>query len=291
MVKTPKLIVIVGVTGSGKSDLAMELAKRFRGEIICADSSTVRKYMDIGTAKPSKEDQDRIPHHLLNVVEPDEPFTAADFKQLAIKAIEVITNRGNIPIIVGGSGLYIDSILFDYGFLPKKDSERHKLNDLSSKELLAIAKKRNLDVSKVDTKNPRRLIRLIETKGDIPTKDKLRPNTLIIGLKSERKSLVFALELRLNTMLEIGLEREVSALNKRYAWDSPGLQSIGYREWHEYFLGRKAHKDVQLDILKNSINLAKRQVTWFKRNKAIQWFTTPVELSDVVAMVTTFLDS
>jgi tRNA dimethylallyltransferase len=291
MTEPPKLVVVVGVTGSGKSNLAIRLAERFDGEIICADSSTVRKGMDIGTAKPSKEDQDRVPHHLLDIVEPDEQFTAADFKLQALDAIEDVTNRGKLPIMVGGSGLYIDGVLFSYQFLPRKDANRQKLEELSREKLLEIAKRRNIDVSKVDTKNPRRLLRLIETNGTSATKSDLRSNTLIIGLMSEREILKSSIEIRLNSMLKTGLEREVKNLSGKYGWDSQGLQAIGYKEWRKYFSGQGSIKNVQSAIVKNSINLAKKQITWFKRNSAIQWFTTPVKVTEVVDTVTTFLNS
>lgn len=118
------LVVITGPTASGKTSLAMEVAKLFNGEIICADSRTIYKGMDIGTAKPTKKEQAAIPHHIIDVVEPNQSFTVADFKELALKAIDDITKRGKLPIMVGGTGLYIDSVIFDYQFGPAGDAKK-----------------------------------------------------------------------------------------------------------------------------------------------------------------------
>src|SRR5512146_3057155 len=137
MVAAPKLVVIVGETASGKSDLAVRVAKKFGGEIICADSWTVRKAVDIGTAKPTAAERTEIPHHLLDIAEPCEDFTAAVFKRLANEAIQDIANRGNLPILVGGTGLYIDGVIYDFGFLPAGDRKaREELNRFTNDELL-----------------------------------------------------------------------------------------------------------------------------------------------------------
>ena len=134
-VAPPKLIVVVGETASGKTGVTIELAQRFSGEIICADSWTVRREADIGTAKPTSEQRALVSHHLLDVAGPDEDFTAAVFKRLANEAIKDITARGKLPIMVGGTGLYVDGVLYDYGFLPAGDrGERKILNELSVAE-------------------------------------------------------------------------------------------------------------------------------------------------------------
>lgn len=284
------MVVIVGETASGKSALAMKIAEKFNGEIICADSSTVREGLDVGSAKPNPSDQKHIKHHLLDVAKPDEVFSAAKFKRLALKAIKDIQKRGKLPIMVGGSGLYIDSVLYDYEFLPPANQkERELLSKLSLKDLVSVAKGRKLDVSEVDTANKVRLIRFIQTNGQLPKRRPLRDNTLIIGLKTERQVLNSKISLRVEQMIKQGLAEEVESTVEHYGWNCEGLKAVGYREWQGYFLGKKSLEKTKLEIIKDTKNLAKKQRTWFKRNKSIQWFTTPVKQTDVVDLITTFL--
>lgn len=289
-VEEPKLIVVVGETASGKSALALALARQFQGEIICADSWTVRREVNIGTAKPTAAERAEVPHHLLDMVAPCEDFTAAVFKRLANQAITDIAGRGRVPIMAGGTGLYIDSVLYNYGFLPAGDrGEREKLNAMSVEELLAEVKKRGIDAGGVDQRNKRRLIRLIETGGARPVKKELRPNTLIIGLKPEREELWSRIDRRTDAMLAAGLEDEVRRLVERYGWQCEALKGVGYAQWREYFEGSVGLAETRQNIIKATLELAKRQRTWFKRNKSIQWFSTPVKWSNVVEEVTTFL--
>lgn len=288
--KTPKLIVVVGETASGKSALAMEIAKKFNGEIICADSWTVRREANIGTAKPSKQDQAEIPHHLIDVVGPDEDFTAAVFKNLANQAIQDISNRGKLPIMVGGTGLYIDGVVYDYGFLPAGDRvDREELNELSIEELLNKIAAMGLGLGDVDTRNKRRLIRLIETNGAVPTKKALRENTLTLGLKTDRAVLEQRITERVDAMIAAGLEDEIRQLVERYSWDCEALKGVGYAQWRSYFEGSETQAEARQKIIKVSLDLAKRQRTWFKRNNCIQWLDTPVKWIEVVDSVTTFL--
>lgn len=285
------MVVIAGETASGKSALAMEIAKQFDGEIICADSSTVRKGLDIGSAKPSLEDQKQAKHHLLDVAKPDEAFSAAKFKQLALKAITDISSRGKLPIMVGGSGLYVDSVLYDYEFLPAGDKkERELLAKLSIKDLISVAKGRKLDVSEVDSANKARLIRFIQTNGQLPKRRPLRKNTLIIGLKTDRDELNQNIAKRTEQMIEQGLAGEVEKIVEQYGWDCEGLKAVGYREWQEHFLGKKSLEKTKFEIIKDTKYLAKKQRTWFKRNKSIHWVPTPVNQAKVVDLITTFLD-
>ena len=288
----PKLVVIIGETASGKSSLALRLAQRFDGEIICADSWTVRKKVNIGTAKPSVADRVLVPHHLLDVVGPDEDFTAAVFKRLAKEAIEDITSRGKLPILAGGTGLYIDGVLYDYSFLPAGDRiGREELNKLSAKELLDRVQQHNISTTGVDTRNKRRLIRLLETEGAQPAKHDVRPNTLIIGLKIERDVLKQRIIDRTDAMLAAGLEQEVRDLQEQYGWQCEALKGVGYAQWRHYFEGGQTLAETRQKIIKATLDLAKRQHTWFKRNKSVQWFDTSVKWPNVVDVVTTFLKS
>jgi tRNA dimethylallyltransferase len=289
--QTP-LICVVGETASGKSALALRLAQQFDGEVICGDSWTVRREMDIGTAKPTAQDRALVPHHLLDIVGPDEDFTAAVFKRLAQAAIEDISARGKLPVMVGGTGLYIDSVLYDFGFLAAGDrGARAELNNLSVTELLKKVHDLGLVTDNVDTHNKRRLIRLIETDGAIPTRQELRENTFIIGLKTDREILQRRIISRVDTMLTDGLEDEVQTLSDRYGWEAEGLKGVGYAQWREYFAGAQSLPETRQKIIKANLDLAKRQRTWFKRNKSIRWFTTPVKWLDIVDSVTTFLNT
>jgi tRNA dimethylallyltransferase len=292
MVRQAKLLVIVGETASGKTALAIELAKHFDGEIICADSWTVRREVNIGTAKPTAGEQAEVPHHLVDVVGPDEDFTAAVFKDLANQAISDISNRGKLPIMVGGTGLYIDSVLYDYSFLPAGDhGDREALNALDNQQLLQKIDEMGIDPGSIDKRNKRRLIRLIETNGARPTKYQLRPDTLILGLKMDREILKKRINRRVDDMLATGLEEEVRGLVERYGWDCEALKGVGYAQWHGYFEGRQTVQETRQKIVKATLNLAKRQHTWFKRNKSIQWLSTPVNMIKVVDSVTTFLST
>ncbi|MEX0934678.1 MAG: tRNA (adenosine(37)-N6)-dimethylallyltransferase MiaA, partial [Candidatus Saccharimonadales bacterium] len=216
-----KLIAIVGETATGKSKLAMEIAKRFDGEIINADSWQVYRYMDIGTAKPSKKDRDEIPHHLIDIADPDEDFNAAIYKNRAELAIEDILSRGRLPIIVGGTGLYIDSVLFDYSFAPRGDSaDREKLNSKTIDELIAIVSSKGISLQGIDIRNKRRLVRLIESNGFVPQKNPMRSNALIIGTKAESRAKLRAnIESRVENMFKNGLRHEVDELVSSYGWD------------------------------------------------------------------------
>lgn len=282
------LVVIVGETASGKSAIALELAERFNGEIICADSWTVRREVTIGTAKPSPEEQKRVRHHLLDVVGPDEDFTAAVFKRLANEAIKDMAQRGKLAIMVGGTGLYIDGVLFDYGFLPAGDrQERQAWNEMSVEELQAEIKARGFGLEGIDVRNKRRLIRVLETNGAKPQKATMRPHTLVLGISIPKETLREKIEQRVDTMIDEGLEQEARQLAKQYGWDCEALKGIGYKEWKGYFEGTQTLDETRASIIKATHDLAKRQRTWFKRNSSIQWLNDPKEF---VAIVTTFLN-
>ncbi len=285
----PALIVIVGETASGKSALAMQIADKFNGEIIAADSWTVYTDFDIGTAKPSTVERARIQHHLLDVANPHQGFSAAEYKRLALVAIEDIASRGRLPILVGGTGLYVDSVIFDYSFLPPSAPEkRAELNDLSIDELLAQIEAEGHDTTGIDIRNKRRLIRLIETDGARPSRNKLRPNTLVIGLEVPRDQLRKRIERRVDAMLSAGLEAEVKSLAEKYGWNVEPMKGIGYREFQTYFDGEQTLEKPRERIISASMNLAKRQRTWFKRNHYIQRISQP---ADAIKLVKTFLNT
>lgn len=238
-----KLLVVIGPTASGKSALGLEIAKRMDGEIICADSRTVYKGLDVGTAKPSSEEQSQIPHHLLDVIEPDQNFTVADFKRLAEKAIDDIKTRGKLPIMVGGSGLYIDSVLYDYGF---SDAEAPR-----------------------DPANPRHL-----QKDVSKAKKPIREDAVIVGLNVSREVLKQRIANRVADMLNTGLLEEVMYLQLRYP-NSKSLLAPGYKAFGEHIAGHLSLDEATNLFIKNDASLAKRQMTWFRRNQNIYWLNNP----------------
>lgn len=287
-IPTSPLIVVVGETASGKTALAIELAQKLGGEIICADSWTVYRDFNIGTAKPTLAERRLVPHHLLDIADPHQGFSAAVYKRLAEAQIEDISKRGKLPILAGGTGLYIDGVLFDYGFLPSAGSEiRSELNQLGIEQLLERVEAAGFSTDGIDIRNKRRLIRLLEVKGERPVRSELRANTLILGIQIPREELRERIVARVDVMLAAGLMDEVQHLADVYGWDAEPMKGIGYREWREYFDGSFDLLQTRERIISSTFGLAKRQRTWFKRNQSIQWLDDP---SKAVDIATTFLN-
>ncbi len=276
------LVVVVGETGSGKTTLAIELAKRFNGEVVAADSRTIYKGMDIGTAKPSRKEQAGIPHHLLDVTTPDKPLTVAQYKELAAELIKEIQDRGRLPILVGGTGLYIDAVIYDYSFrLNSSTAERRELNQLSVEELQSRLARAKIPLPK-NSQNPRHLIRSIETKGQESVRGVLRSNTLLIGIQYEKDELTKRLQHRIDTMFDSGLTEETNYLLDRYGWECPLLQTSAYQAVKRYLLGEITVEEAKNQCLRNDLRLAKRQRTWFRRNKSIHWVKEQIQAVDLV---------
>ncbi len=265
------LVVIVGPTASGKSALGLELARLKNGEIICADSRTVYRGMDIGTAKPSRAEQTEIRHWCLDLVNPNQVFSVGDFQREAKKAIANIRSRGKLPILVGGSGLYVDSIIFDFVLRPKSNEQlRRKLEALTIEELQEYCKKYNyrLPENKV---NKRHLIRTIETKGDVVKNNQILPNTVIIGIDVEKTALRQRIRLRIEQMLEQGLIKEVMSLYKNYNNHFESMTANIYSLVKDYLDG-KIQRDELIELATaRDMRLVKKQHTWFKRNSHIVW--------------------
>lgn len=287
-IKNTPMIAIVGETASGKSALSLQLAQRLGGEIISADAMTVYKKFDIGTAKPSNAEQALVPHHLIDIVDASERFTVAQYKLLAQKMIEDIAGRNKLPILVGGSGLYIDSVLYNYNFRSRGGKPyRQRLEEMELDKLLELARDKGLDIGAIDIHNKRRVIRHIETNGQTAKRNSLRRNTLVIGVTLERKVLKRRMEDRVDSMLQRGLEIEVQNLSQQYGWEIEPMRSVGYREWQEYFAGSKSINEVKNTIITHTMQLAKKQRTWFKRNTSINWVNN---FDEAVEYTTTFLN-
>jgi tRNA dimethylallyltransferase len=275
------LVVIAGPTASGKSALAMELAKKYNGEIICADSRTVYRGMDVGTAKPTKVDQKAVKHHLLDLVDPDEPFTAADFKRQAQMAIDDITSRGKLPIMVGGTGLYIDAVLFDYQFGPKADPKRRTaLQELSVEELQQICQRANVPLP-LNDKNKRHLIRAIELGGLIVQKKRLRPCTVVVAITTNRDELHLRIQRRAQEMAKSGVVEEARRLASKYGWEAEAMTGNIYRALHPVVTQAADLQEALKLFVTSDMRLAKRQITWLRRNPYIIW-GEPAQLSVVV---------
>ncbi len=284
------LIVIVGETASGKSALAVALAKHLGGEIICADSRTVYTGMDIGTAKPAAGDRRAVPHHGLDLVTPDMRYSAADFKQYAVKKIDEIAERGSLPILVGGTGLYIDGVLYNFEFRAPADPEfRKQLETLQVDELQARLQTLGIALPN-NAQNRRHLIRSLETNGEISRKSTLRANTLIFGIQSDREILHARITARVEAMISAGFIEEAESLGIEYGWDAPGLQAPGYRAFRGYVQASDQLETAKSQFVRNDLNLAKRQRTWFKRNKSIHWLMTEDKWREAVDIATTFLN-
>ncbi len=195
---------------------------------------------------------------------------------------------GRLPILAGGTGLYIDSVIYHYEFLAAPPAGmREVLNKLSLNELLERVERQGLPTLGIDTRNKRRVIRLIENEGKLPSRKPLRENTLLIGVRVPRNELQSRVEQRVDDMLTAGLEDEVIHLKNEYGWDVEPMKGIGYREWRQYFEGTQSLLETKQLIISASMNLAKRQRTWFKRNNSIQWVSDP---SEAVDLATTFLN-
>lgn len=281
--KSNPLVVIVGETASGKSSLGMKIAEKFKGEIISADSWAVYKQMNIGTAKPSKRDQEVVSHHMIDIVNPDQDYTAGRYKEDALEVMNQIHTRGNLPIIVGGTGLYIDGVIFDFSFMKNVSRDvRTEYNSLSLEQLISMCEERNYDLTAVDLRNKRRVIRVLETEGETPERSGLRDNTLVLGTVIARSKLRENIEKRVELMFRMGLKREVLEIADIYGWDCEGMQGIGYKEFREWHEGKLSMQKVKYRILRNTLALAKRQRTWFKRNSDIHWVESEDEAIELV---------
>ncbi len=276
------LIVILGQTASGKSALAIDLAQRFNGEIIAADSRTIYRGLDIGTAKPSLDEQQLVRHHLIDVVDPNQSFSVADFQRLANQAITEIVARGKIPFLVGGSGLYIDSVIYDFSFRrPPYTGERERHTDLSIADLQMLLEREGIPLP-ANSKNSRHLIRALETKGDLPGRRPLRAHTLVIGLARDKRELEEAIERRVDAMVEQGFIDEVTSLANHYGWETPALLAPGYKAFRLFLAGQSTLEQAKRQFVQYDLQYAKRQKTWFKRNSDIHWISNPEEAVDLV---------
>jgi len=285
--KKIEVVAIVGPTASGKTALSIKMAKAFDGEIINGDSMQIYKGLDIGTAKITEDEMEGIPHHLLSFKEPTESFSVAEYQTLVREKIAEIQSRGKLPIIVGGTGLYVQAVLYDFQFTKEEVDEeaRKKYYD----ELAAIgpdamhAKLMSLDPETAKTIHPnntRRVIRaleMVELHGvSKASEEHNRGNIalyhhLIIGLDMDREKLYERINLRVDLMMEKGLLEEVKGLYEHGIRDVQSVQAIGYKELYAYLDGRLTLSDAIEQLKQNSRRYAKRQLTYFRNKMDVEW--------------------
>lgn len=273
-VNNAPLVVIAGPTASGKTALAIELALRFKGEVICADSRTIYRSMDIGTAKPTLEERRGVPHWGLDIINPDETYSAASFKQYAQQKIREIRARGHVPFLVGGTGLYVDAVLFDYQFGPSADPLRRlELEKMDLRDLQDYCIKNSISLPE-NLNNKRYVIRAIEQEGVMPTRRKTPiDNSIIVGIATDRLELRQRIEQRTEQLFEQGVVEEAKILGKKYGWNSPGMSGNIYRLLEGYIMGDTNLVDVKKKNTTYDWHLAKRQLTWLRRNSFIHWLS------------------
>ncbi|UMT81757.1 tRNA (adenosine(37)-N6)-dimethylallyltransferase MiaA [Staphylococcus roterodami] len=286
----PFIVVIVGPTASGKTELSIELAKRIDGEIISGDSMQVYKHMDIGTAKVTPEEMDGVPHHLIDILNPDESFSTFAFKNLAETLIYDITSRGKIPIIAGGTGLYIQSLIYNYELedetitpeeeiiVKKKMKEIEQLDNQQLHDYLAQFDA--MSAENIHKNNRQRVLRAIEyyfkTKKLLSNRKKVQQftenyDTLLIGIEMSRKTLYSRINKRVDIMLDHGLFKEVQQLVEQGYESCQSMQAIGYKELIPVINGQMIYEDAVNELKQHSRQYAKRQMTWFKNKMSVHW--------------------
>ena len=305
-----KIVVICGPTAVGKTEIALEIAEDFDMEIVSCDSMQLYKYMDIGSAKPTKEELERVPHHMIDVIDPTEiksdptgSFTVAKFSEMARSAIDDILIRGKTPLIVGGTGLYLDSIIYDmdYAATPGEDNERDELYEIAENQGAEALYKMLLELDptaakRIHPNNIKRVVRAIEAAKSGRGIQEYKPsfdyrpeyNPILIGLTRERSELYDRINKRVDVLMDKGLLQEVESLMKMglTSADYP-MKGIGYKELIDALDGQFTLEEGIEQVKTNSRHYAKRQITWFKRYEDMKWFDlTGVDSNEKVKEIT-----
>ena len=284
----PTVIVIGGPTASGKSKLGVELAKKINGEIISADSMQIYKDMDIGTAKITNEEMEGINHYMIDFLSPEERYSVSDYKENAEKCIEEILQKGKTPIIVGGTGLYIDSLIYGIEFAHEEiDTEyREELNKMAEEGKLEELYNKAIEIDpvameKISPNDKKRIIRVLEiyhktgmtkTEQDIKSREnEVKYNYKVFAIDMDREVLYERINKRVDLMLDNGLIEEVEELLKKYKNFKTAMQGLGYKEVVEYLNGIVNKEEMIENLKRKTRNYAKRQLTWFRKNKDTVW--------------------
>ncbi|MBE6115026.1 MAG: tRNA (adenosine(37)-N6)-dimethylallyltransferase MiaA [Erysipelotrichaceae bacterium] len=283
-----KVIAVIGPTGVGKTAVGVELAKWLQSEIISGDSIQVYRGLDIGSAKVTEEEMQGIPHHLIDILPIDAKYSVYDFQQQGRKAMKSISEQGKIPLVVGGTGLYIKSLLYDYEFESEEGPDTSKYANYTNEELYAmLAKVDPASLEKIHMNNRKRVIRALvihDTHGvsksewEAKQEHEMLYDAYIIGLTCERERVYDRINRRVDKMMEAGLVEEVTNL-QQYPdiFSYQGMQGIGYREFQAYFHGTSTLEEVSEEIKKHSRQFAKRQYTWFHNQMPVHWYDVTKE--------------
>ncbi len=292
----PKVLVIVGPTASGKTALSIELAKRFKGEVISADSRQVYRGLDLGTGKVTRDEMDGVPHHLLDIVDPREPYSAAQYVKDGERALREILSRDNLPIITGGTFFYIDALLgkFTLPEIPPNPLLRETLEGKTTQALFETLKEKDARYAEiVDKENPRRLIRaieIIEALGHMPKPSKEHAyETLTLGIDVPKEFLKEKIHTRLLLRIEAGMIKEVESLLEK-GITHERLQDLGleYRYISQYLRDTLSYEEMLAQIETKTWQYAKRQMTWLKRDESIVW-VDPADIPTIEALVNKFI--
>lgn len=298
----PKVIVICGPTASGKTALSIELAKKINGEIVSCDSMQIYKDMDIGTAKPTIEEMQGIKHYMLDFVSPDERYSVADYKKQAKQAIREIIEKGKVPIVVGGTGLYVDSLIYEieYQNIEFDEKYRKQLEERSEKEGLEVlyneAKKIDPEaIIKISPNDKKRILRILEIynatgKNKTEQEKESRKNEVefdykVYAISWDREKLYDRINQRVDIMIDQGLIEEVQKIYSKYNKFPTAMQGLGYKEVLEYLEG-KCNKQEMIDKIKQETRrYAKRQLTWFRKNKQTIWLDGQEKIQNNIEII------
>lgn len=298
----PKVIVICGPTASGKTALSIELAKKINGEIVSADSMQIYKDMNIGSAKVTNEEMQGIKHYMIDCVSPDERFSVADYKTNAKNAIEEIIKKGKTPIVVGGTGLYIDALIYEIEYKDIKIDEnyRKELQEIEKNQGLEVLYKKALEIDpkameKISQNDSKRIMRVLEiykatgknkTEQEAESRLKEIPyDYKVFALTMDRDKLYERINKRVDIMIENGLIDEVKNLLEKYSEFPTSMQGLGYKEVRDY-LQEKITKDEMIEKIKQeSRRYAKRQLTWFRKNKQTIWLNSLEKIDDNINII------
>lgn len=280
MVQENPVILIVGPTSVGKTSLSVKLAKALSTEIISSDSMQLYKTMDIGTAKITEKEMDGITHHLIDILNPEDSFSVSEYQQMVRKEIESLLGKKKTPILVGGSGLYLQAAVYDYTFRGKKrnDEALKQYESLSNEELLDLIQKENPTLAEtLDVNHRRRLLRSLEIASDVTDSDyetgknPYYKNLYVVGLTMDREHLYERINLRVDRMMDAGLVDEVKSLYDQNI-EGQSVKAIGYKELYEYFDGSNTLEEATENIKLHSRRFAKRQYTWFRNKMDVHWY-------------------
>lgn len=297
----PKVIVIGGPTASGKTALSIELAKKINGEIVSADSMQIYKEMNIGTAKPEKEEKQNIKHYMLDIINPNERYSVADYKRDAKDAIRKIIKDGKIPIVVGGTGLYIDSLIYEIEY-PEIETDiayRKSLEEIVEKDglLVLYEKAKQIDekaMEKISKNDKKRILRVLEiyhqtgkTKTELDKESRKEPefDYKMFAINMNRELLYDRINKRVDIMIEKGLVEEVETIYNKYKEFPTSMQALGYKEVVEYLEGKVSKEEMIEKIKMESRRYAKRQLTWFRKNKETKWLNGEDSISHNIDII------